>query len=87
MQDVVLAALLVVDDELQRDPRAARPIGERRRAAVADHVARIGFSHKLAHMCSSVLLEQISASSSEGLDPPTLAMTSASLPSEPADSR
>ena len=44
MQDVVLAALLVIDDELQRDARPARPIGERRRAAIADHVARIGLA-------------------------------------------
>ena len=41
MEDVVLAALLVVDDELHRDARAVRPVGERRRPAVADHVARI----------------------------------------------
>ena len=44
MQDVVLAALLVVDDELYGDARAVRPIGERRRAPVADHVARIDFA-------------------------------------------
>ena len=41
MQDVVLAAFLVVDDELHGDARAARPVGVRRRAPVADHVARI----------------------------------------------
>ena len=43
VQDVVLAALLVVDDELHRDARLVRPVGEGRRAPVADHVARIGF--------------------------------------------
>src|SRR5579883_1530278 len=42
MQDVVLAALFVIDHELQGDPRAVRPIGIGRRAAIADHVARIG---------------------------------------------
>ena len=32
MQNVVLAALFVIDHELQRHPRPARPIRERRRA-------------------------------------------------------
>ena len=45
VQNIVLAALFVVDHELQRDPRPARPIGERRRPAVADHVARIRLLH------------------------------------------
>ena len=44
VQDVVLAALLVIDDELNRDARLVWPIGERRRAPIADHVARIGFA-------------------------------------------
>ena len=43
VQDVVLAALLVIDDELDRDARLVRPVGERRGAPIADHVARIGF--------------------------------------------
>ena len=43
MQDVVLAALLVIDDELHRDARSVRPVGEGRSAAVADHIARIAF--------------------------------------------
>ena len=47
MQDVVLAAFLVIDDELQRDARPARPIGVRRMGAVADHVARIALAHRL----------------------------------------
>jgi hypothetical protein len=42
MQDIVLAAFLVIDDELQSDARAIWPIGVRRRAAIADHVAWIG---------------------------------------------
>ena len=45
VQDVVLAAFLVVDDELQGHARAARPVRERRIAAIADHVARIGLGH------------------------------------------
>ena len=44
MQNVVLAALLVVDDELNRDARLLWPVGERRRSPVADHVARIDFA-------------------------------------------
>jgi hypothetical protein len=43
VQNVVLAAFLIIDDELQRDARAIRPVGERRRAAIAGKVARIGF--------------------------------------------
>ena len=42
MQNVVLGALLVIDDELQGDASAIRPIGMRRLAPIADHVARIG---------------------------------------------
>ena len=45
MQNVVLAALFVIDHELQRDPRPARPIRERRRAAVSSHVARVFLLH------------------------------------------
>src|SRR6185437_2466417 len=40
--NVVLAALLVIDDELDRDARLHRPVGERGCAPIADHVARIG---------------------------------------------
>ena len=39
MQDAVLAAFLVVDDELHRDMRAARPFRIRRVGAVAAHVS------------------------------------------------
>ena len=42
VQDVVLAALLVVEDELHGEPRAARPFRIGRIAAVADEVAGIG---------------------------------------------
>ena len=42
MEDVVLAALLVVDHELHADPRSVRPARMRRVAAVADEVAGIG---------------------------------------------
>ena len=44
VQDVVLAALLVIDNELHGDARLVRPVGERGRAPVADHVARIDFA-------------------------------------------
>jgi hypothetical protein len=44
VQNVVLAALLVVDDELHRDARVFRSVGEGGRAPVADHVARIGLA-------------------------------------------
>ena len=52
VQDVVLAAFLVIDDELHRHARPARPVGERRRPSVADHVARIVFvdRHPLASL-------------------------------------
>ena len=52
VQDVVLAAFLVVDDELHRDARAARPIGGRRVAAIADHVARIGLGARHSYQVS-----------------------------------
>src|ERR1700733_10983793 len=50
MQDVVLAALLVIDDELHGDTSALRPVGERRGSPVANHVARIssGVRHPAA---------------------------------------
>ena len=41
VQDVVLAALLVIDDELHGDARPVWPVGERGVTPVADHVARI----------------------------------------------
>ena len=50
VQDVVLAPLLVIDDELQRDAGVFRPVGERRRAPVADHVAGIGLAVRHAHL-------------------------------------
>src|ERR1700722_12960501 len=50
MQDIVLAALLVIDDKLHGDTSALRPVGERRGSPVADHVARIssGVCHPAA---------------------------------------
>src|SRR5690606_17308818 len=41
VEDAVLAALLVVDDELHRDPGAVRPARIGRRRAIAMHVAGI----------------------------------------------
>ncbi len=41
MEDVVLAALLVVEDDLDRDIGAARPLRVGRALAVAEHVAGI----------------------------------------------
>jgi hypothetical protein len=41
MQDVVLAAFLVIDDELDRDAGIVRPARMRDVAAIADHVAGI----------------------------------------------
>ena len=38
---------LVIDHELQRDPRPSRPIGAGRGAPVANHVAGIGLSHRI----------------------------------------
>ncbi len=46
VQDVVLAALLEIDNELHRDPRIARPLRMRRVAAVAAEIARVaGLGH------------------------------------------
>jgi hypothetical protein len=42
VQDIVLAAFLVVHHDLDRDAGAARPARVRRRSAIADHVARVG---------------------------------------------
>ena len=53
VQDVVLAALLVVDDELHRDHRAARPFRVGRVAAVADHVARIVHAARMSATLSA----------------------------------
>ena len=50
VQDVVLSPLLVVDHELHRDARAARPARIGRMAAVADHVARVAGGGRLGHM-------------------------------------
>src|SRR5690606_12454041 len=41
VQDIVLAALLVIYHELHGDSGIARPAWMRRRAAITDHVARI----------------------------------------------
>ena len=46
VEDRVLGALLVIDHELQREPRLARPSRMRRLGAIADHVARIRFGHR-----------------------------------------
>ena len=46
VEDAVLAALLVVQHELHRDPGLARPARVGRGAAVAEHVARIGLAHR-----------------------------------------
>ena len=46
MQDVVFAALLVVDDELDGDVGAIRPLRIGRVASVTDHVARILAGHE-----------------------------------------
>ena len=55
MQHAVLAAFLVVEDELDGDARAAGPLGVRRAAAVAGEVARIGgVRHRWARLWSSV---------------------------------
>ena len=41
VQDRAFAALLPVHDDLQRQPRAARPVGMRRALSVADEIARV----------------------------------------------
>jgi hypothetical protein len=46
VDDGIFAALLVVEDDLDRDAGAARPLRVRRRAAIADEVAGIGFAHE-----------------------------------------
>src|SRR5690606_9914973 len=45
VQDAVLAAFLVIDDELDRDRGAIRPLRIGRSAAVAAHVALISAGH------------------------------------------
>ena len=45
VQDVVLAALFVIDHELDRDARAVRPFGTRWIAPISHHVARINIAH------------------------------------------
>ena len=53
VEDAVLGALLVVDDELQGDPRIAGPAGVRPAPPVADHVAGIGaLGHRAARSLS-----------------------------------
>src|SRR5690606_41028409 len=42
MQDAAFAAFLVIDDEVDRDQRPARPLRVGRTGAVADQVARLG---------------------------------------------
>jgi hypothetical protein len=45
MQDIILRTLFIVDDELHRDARTVRPFRVGRVLAIADHVARIIFTH------------------------------------------
>jgi hypothetical protein len=53
MQDAVLAAFLIIDDELHRDAGFARPNGPRPVAAITDQIARIcSMSNK--PLCSQV---------------------------------
>lgn len=43
MQDVILRAFLIVEDELHRDPRPTRPARVRRLPCVTSQIARIVF--------------------------------------------
>ncbi len=43
MQDVILRAFLIVEDELHRDPRPARPARVRRLPCITSQIARIVF--------------------------------------------
>src|SRR3546814_7148027 len=45
VENAVLAAFLVIDDELHGDAGAAGPVGIRRRFAIADEVARVVAGH------------------------------------------
>ena len=45
MQDAVLAAFFVIHHDLQCQPRPAGPLRIGRIAAIADHVAWVGFGH------------------------------------------
>src|SRR5262249_36222292 len=49
--DRVLAAFLVIDHELHRDPGVPGPSRMRRRGAVADEVARVGRRHLSSLPC------------------------------------
>ncbi|MNN09878.1 hypothetical protein D3C81_1227840 [compost metagenome] len=51
VQHVVFAAFLVIEHELQRDARAARPAGVRRLGAVADEIAWIVIVCHLLYVC------------------------------------
>ena len=59
MQDAVLAAFLVVDDELHRDMRAARPFRIRRIGAVAAHVACVTHCRSIAAIAVIRIVERI----------------------------
>ena len=72
VQDVVLAAFLVVDDELHRHARAVRPVREGRRAPVADHVPRIV---RRARHASTSLARSCASANSQRYDSPPFAPT------------
>ena len=60
MQDVVLAAFLIMDDELHRDAGFARPNWPRPVAATTDQIARIILLNvKQAPLCSQDLSKLI----------------------------
>ena len=48
VEDIGLGAFLIVQHALDGDPRAARPCGMRRRAAVADQIARVAILGQIA---------------------------------------
>ena len=48
VEDAVLRPFLVVDDELDGDPRVVRPLGLRRVAAVSVQVSGVGIAHRRA---------------------------------------
>jgi hypothetical protein len=52
MQDAVLAAFLIIDNELHRNAGFARPNGPRPVAAITDQIARISCSMSNKPLCS-----------------------------------
>jgi hypothetical protein len=50
VEDAVLAPLFIIQDELNRDPGAAGPIGLRWLSAITYEVARIGFVSHAGHV-------------------------------------